>query len=75
VQGRPGVANSSQVRAALDTLETLDIIVPVWDTAQEAGDNTLYQVVSFARVRLTGYQLPGEDRISAQYLGLATCSQ
>src|SRR4051812_6147881 len=32
VDGKPGVSNSSSVRAALDALEQIDIAVPVWDT-------------------------------------------
>ena len=75
VQGRPGVTSSDQVRAALDTLTTRDITVPVWDTAQDASNHTLYHVVAFARVRLTAYQLPGKNRISAQFLGQVRCSE
>jgi len=35
-----GVSNSSSVREALDTLKTIDIDVPVWDTATGSGNNT-----------------------------------
>jgi hypothetical protein len=73
VQGRPGVANSSSVRAALEELKTIDITVPVWDVTVLSGSGTLYHVVSFAIVRITGYDLPGDDRISARYLGAHVC--
>jgi RHS repeat-associated protein len=72
-QGKPGVSNSNQVRDALDTLKTIDIAVPVWDTVQGAGNSTLYHVSSFAKVRITAYQLPGQNRISARYLGSIAC--
>jgi hypothetical protein len=74
LQGSPGVGNSKQVRLALDALKRLDeIIVPVWDAVEGSGNNALYRVVAFARVRLIDYNLPGENRISAQFLGFATC--
>ena len=74
VRGRPGVANSSAVRAALDRLETMDITVPVWDQAAGAGNNSTYRVSAFAQVRLTNYQLPGRNSISARFLGYQTCT-
>ncbi|HET9493550.1 MAG TPA: hypothetical protein VFR15_04915, partial [Chloroflexia bacterium] len=73
VQGRPGVANSTSIRAALEELKTIDITVPVWDVTVLSGSGTLYHVVSFAIVRITGYDLPGDDRISARYLGAHVC--
>lgn len=72
VQGSPGVANASNVRAALDVLKTLDITVPVWDQATGNGNNALYRVVNFAIVRLTDYQLPSQNRITATFVGYAT---
>ncbi len=69
VQGRPGVSNSSQVRAALDALKAVDVDVPVWDSATGGGSNSQYHVVAFARVRLLDYYLPGQNRITAQFLG------
>ena len=72
VQGKPGVTNSKQVRDALDALKQIDITVPVWDQARGTGNNGLYRVVAFARVRLVGYQLPRKNRISAQFLGLVS---
>ena len=74
LQGRPGVGASNEVRQALNTLMTLDIIVPVWDIVQGSGNNVLYHVVGFARVRVTDYHLPGQNRISAQFLGFVTCN-
>lgn len=73
VSGRPGVANSRGVRDALDVLKTLTIVVPVWDAATGQGSNTQYRVVGFARLQITSYQLPGQDRITAIYRGPATC--
>jgi RHS repeat-associated protein len=61
------------VRAALDELKTIDITVPVWDVTVLNGSGTLYHVISFAVVRLTSYDLPGDDRISATYLGSRVC--
>jgi uncharacterized repeat protein (TIGR01451 family) len=74
VQGKPGVSNSGQVRAALDTLKMIEIVVPVWDIAQGAGSNTSYHVMKFAWVRLTDYQLPAQNRISARFLGFVRCA-
>ncbi|HLF26956.1 MAG TPA: PKD domain-containing protein [Anaerolineae bacterium] len=75
VQGRPGVANSRGVRDALDALKALTITIPVWDTATGQGSTTRYHVVGFARIQITDYQLPGQDRISAIYRGTATCAE
>lgn len=69
VQGKPGISNSSGVRAALDKLKTMDINVPVWDQTTGNGSNTKYRIVGFAKVRITSYELPGKTRISARYLG------
>lgn len=73
VYGRPGVANSKSVRDALDVLKALIISVPVWDTATGQGNNTQYHIVGCARLRITAYQLPGQDRISASYGGIVAC--
>jgi len=74
VQGKPGVSNSSQVRAALDQLKTLDIVVPMWDAASGNGNNSLYRLAGFARMRLIDYRLPGQNRISARFLGYVVCA-
>ena len=73
VQGTPGVSNSHYVREALDDLEQIDITVPVWDQAVGTGNNSLYRVTAFARVRLISYQLPRINRITARFLGFADC--
>lgn len=73
VQGKPGIANSSAVRARLDILKNYDITVPVYDTASGTGNNSLYRVVNFAMVRITDYRLPGQNRISAKFLGYVQC--
>ena len=73
VQGKPGISNSNRVREALDALKQIDITVPVWDRALGTGNNSLYRVAAFARVRLVSYQLPRQNRISAQFLGLVSC--
>ena len=73
MQGKPGISNSRQVRDALDALEQIDITVPVWDQARGTGNNSLYRVTDFARVRLVSYQLPRQNRISARFLGFADC--
>ena len=73
MQGTPGVSNSHYVREALDDLEQIDITVPVWDQAVGTGNNSLYRVTAFARVRLISYQLPRINRITARFLGFADC--
>jgi len=73
VQGKSGVTDSDQVRKALNVLETIDITVPVWDHAKGRGNNTVYHVVGFARVRLLNYQLPKQNRITARFLGFTDC--
>jgi len=73
VQGSPGISNSRQVRNALDALKKIDITVPVWHQARGTGNNSLYRVSAFARVRLASYQLPRQNRITARFLGFATC--
>ena len=57
VQGKPGVSNSDRVRKALDTLETIDIVVPVWNQAINRGNNSLYRVSAFARVQSSQLQI------------------
>ena len=69
VSGKPGVSNSKQVRDALDQLETIDIDLPVWDSARGQGSHAAFHVIAFARVRVVGYSLPGQNSISVQFLG------
>ena len=73
VQGKPGISNSDKVRRALDILKQIDIVVPVWDRAASRGNNSLYRVAGFARVRLTDYRLPKQNRITARFLGMVDC--
>ena len=81
VRGKPGVSDSRPIRAAMDTLKTTDITVPVWDVAEGQGSNARYRIAAFARVRLTDYSFPalidhespGQQRIAARFLGFATC--
>jgi len=73
VQGKPGVSNSKKVRDALDNLESIVIIVPVWDQAQEQGNNTLYHVAGFASVQIVSYHLPSQNVISVTFLGFTSC--
>ena len=75
VSGKPGVTNSAAVRQALTTLKTVDIVVPVWAATTASGHNTLYQVADFARVRITDFQLPQQNRISAIFLGFGCSSE
>lgn len=74
VGGRPGVANSAGVRAALDNLMTQDIIVPVWDAATGSGSNARYRVANYAVVRLLDYRLPANNRITVRFLGYQACN-
>jgi hypothetical protein len=74
VEGKPGVSNASGVRNALDNLIGMEIVVPIWDVTQGSGANTVYRVVGFARVRLLDYHLPGQDRITAEFLGYTICN-
>lgn len=72
--GLPGLGNSAGVRASLDALIDKVITVPVWDSTESLGDALRYHVSGFARLRITGYDLPTK-RITATYVGQATCSQ
>jgi hypothetical protein len=74
VSGRPGVSNGKHVRAALDALKTVEIIVPVWDQARGQGANTAYHVVAFARVQIISYHLPSQNTITVKFLDYADCS-
>lgn len=73
VSVKPGVANGKAVRAALDALIGVEIIVPVWDQARGQGDNTAYHVVAFARVKLVSYSLPNKNVIRAIFLEYSAC--
>jgi hypothetical protein len=73
VQGKPGVSNSSSVRDALNDLEDYEIVVPVWDQVRAQGSGAAYHVCAFARVRILGYRLPSQNRITAIFLGYINC--
>lgn len=73
VAGKPGVSNAKAVRRALDNLLGVDIVVPVWDTAQGNGANATYQVAAFAQVQLLAYQLPGQNRLSVVFQDFVSC--
>lgn len=75
ISAKPGVSNGKPIRDALDTLKARDIVVPVWDQARGAGEHAAYRVSNFARVRLLAYQLPGQNRITAQFLGYTACAR
>jgi hypothetical protein len=63
-----GLSGSSDVRFTLEALEGQDIRVPVYDTATGTGVNDYYHIVGFAIVRITDFQLAGQDRITAQFV-------
>ncbi|MBN1248387.1 MAG: VCBS repeat-containing protein [Anaerolineae bacterium] len=75
VPGRPGVSNAQAVRDALGNLRGHIIIVPIWDKAMSQGNNLMYHVAGFARIQITGYYLPGQNRISAVFLGYVECRE
>src|SRR5262245_53344069 len=75
MRGKPGVSNSKAARDALDALKQIDITLPVWSETRGAGDQAMYRVSAFARVRLLHYQLPGQNRISARFLGYVACAE
>lgn len=73
VSGKPGVSNGKHVRASLDALEGFQITVPIWDQARGQGDNTAYHIIGFAKVILIDYQLPSQNRITAEFIGFSDC--
>lgn len=74
VKGKPGMSNSKKIRNALDALIGENIIVPIWNSSEGTGARPLYSISGFAEVQLVDYQLPGQDIISAIYLGSVACS-
>lgn len=73
VQGKPGLSQSTKVRAALDNLKSTDITAMLWSTARGQGNNASYLISGFVRVRLLSYELGGQNRISVRYLGSTRC--
>jgi hypothetical protein len=74
VTARAPVSNRSSVRDTLDNLLDVDIIVPVYDDVRGTGNTAAYHVAGFAQVRLIGYRLPSQNRITILFLGFADCS-
>ena len=72
VWGNTGLSNSDDARTALNNLKGQKILVLVWDTATGTGTNGYYHIVAFAWIRITEYELPGQNRITAIFEGLAT---
>jgi uncharacterized repeat protein (TIGR01451 family) len=71
VWGLTGNVNSSGIaRAALESLIGQEIRVLVWDQAQGSGSTVAYHILSFAKVRLAGYDLTGNPKILwAEFVG------
>lgn len=69
ISGKPGVSNGKHVRAALDALIDVEIVVPVWDEVRGEGHNAAYRVSGFAIVRIISYDLPSKNRITARFVG------
>ena len=66
-----GVSNDSKVREALDKLVNKGWIrVVVFDQhSDEGGANGKFHASNFAIVELTGYELPGTNKISIRFVG------
>lgn len=91
ISSKPGDVNSNAVRTQLTALESRDIIVPVWDTANcRGGANAAFQTWNYAKVRITNYDLagspqtgpagacnekPGKNTITATFKGFVNCQQ
>ncbi|MDB5095584.1 MAG: LruC protein [Cyanobacteria bacterium RYN_339] len=71
IRGNTGISNSSSVRSNLNKLMNYDIVVPVWDSCTGTGANAKYHTYAFAKVRITDYVLPNQNRITATYMGYA----
>jgi hypothetical protein len=72
VWGNTGLSDSIDVRTALNAIKGKKILVLVWDTASGTGINGYYHITKFAWVKITDYELPGQDRITATFEGWAT---
>ncbi|MGH9223069.1 MAG: Ig-like domain-containing protein, partial [Acidimicrobiales bacterium] len=72
VRGRPGVANSSNVREALDKLKDVDIVVPLWAEVSGTGSNVNYRVSGFAVVRIVEHRLP-DNKITVRLVARIGC--
>ena len=70
VRGRSSASNSIGVRDALDALEDVEIMLPVWDMVRGSGSSVAYHISGFARVQIKGYRLPGQNRITVLFVGV-----
>ncbi len=68
--GDPG---KSGPKKCLDTLINTDVSFPVYDTVSGSGRNTLYGIVGFAVLRLTGWRFPGDPSPTPPCGSGATC--
>ena len=73
ISGKSGVSNSKHVNNALTALTARDIVIPVWDQARGQGANAAYHVSGFATIRIIGFSLPGQNKITARFLGFFSC--
>ncbi|MFZ5917085.1 MAG: TadE family protein [Chloroflexota bacterium] len=69
IWGNSGLSDSGDARAALDALVGEEIRVAVWDTATGTGINAEYHLARYAKIRIDSYHLPGQNRITATFLG------
>jgi len=70
VQGKPGISNSSCVRAKLDWFVSTGtpMTIIVWDDVEGSGNNLNYRVAGFAQFVLVSYRLPGQkNRITGRF--------
>jgi hypothetical protein len=70
VLGRPSASNSISVRDALDNLEDVEIMLPVWDEVRGSGPSLAYHISGFVKVQIKGYRLPSQNRITVLFLGV-----
>jgi len=62
IEGNPGAFTNS-LGSALDALLLIEpFAVPIYDTATENGANAIFDIVSFASVRLDGYRASGAEK-------------
>ena len=70
VQGKPGISNSSCVRAKLDWFVSTGtpMTIVVWNAVEGSGNNVNYRVAGFAQFVLVSYRLPGQNRITGRFI-------
>jgi RHS repeat-associated protein len=73
ISGKPGVSSSKDINKALTALTSCDIVIPIWDQARKQGSNAAYHISGFARISIVGFSLPGQNKISARFLGYFSC--